>query len=335
MTAAQVAQVWALVIESQMTVDTAEPSDAHAMNKAQEDVRSNARTYRSAQIPSVITQLVHLEEAAGQFQTLHEISLESPESAAVILDNLTPSFREFRERAHISAVRCEEFAKEAESRLAVLADRTHAEIKKISGDDGRIAAKSKELEEMQEVVRKDLEALISASHKVGSGARKILDTIVKIFKETAQKKEGDDTKKKDKPSSGEASPQSSEDVHKGIEDISSGSISAALQKLRRDREKVVAICMELAELRSGLAAAKQVDSECDAYLRSVRDLTRPAKELAGAWEQLVASLSATLEEQAKKDDSGTGLATEISWSVIKWQSLQNQTKRLRTELAGS
>ncbi|MFJ9680444.1 hypothetical protein ACIRP2_20640 [Streptomyces sp. NPDC101194] len=336
-TAAQVAQVWALVLEAQVSVGTADPSDEHAMNMAQEEVRGNARAYRSVQLPSVINQLVQMATAADLFQSLHEGTVDSPEGVASVLDELTPVFEEHQQHARDLAVRYEKFAKETEDRLGVLADRTHAEIKKISGDDGRVAAKTKELEAMQEVVRKDLEAAISASHKVGKGARKILDTILDVFKEAAKKKGEDDGKKKkdDKSSSGESAPEGSEDVHEGIEDITSGEISAALQKLRRDCEKVEALCMEIAALKSGLAKAKRVDSECGAYRRSVRDVMRPAQELADAWNQLIASFAAVLEEQAKKDDGGAWLANEISWSVIKWQTLQNQTERLRIAITGN
>jgi uncharacterized protein (UPF0335 family) len=337
-TAAQVAQVWALVIEAQASVDTADPSDEHAMNRAQEEVRGNARAYRSVQLPLVINQLVQMATAADLFQSLHESTVDTPESVASVLEELTPVFEEHQQHARDLADRYEKFSKETENGLGVLADRTHAEIKKISGDDGSIAAKTKELEAMQEIVRKDLEAVVSASHKVGRGARKILDTILDIFKEAAKKKGEDDGKKKkkdDKPSSGESAPEGSEDVHEGIEDITSGDISAALQKLRRDCQKVEALCMEIAALKSGLAEAKRIDSECGAYGRSVRDVMRPAQELAEAWHPLIASFTAALDKQAKKDDGGAWLAEEISWSVIKWQTLQKQTERLRAAITGS
>lgn len=336
-TAAQVAQVWALVLEAQVSVGTVDPSDEHAMHTAQEEVRGNARTYRSVQLPSVIHQLVLMAGAADLLQSLHEGSVESPESVASFLGELMPIFEEHEQHARDLADKYGKFSKETEDRLEVLADRTHAEIKKISGGDGRIAAKTKELEAMQEEVRKDLDAVISASHKVGSGARKILDTILDIFKDAAKKKgEGDGkSKKEDKPSSGEPAPKTSEDVHEGIEDITSGAVGAALQKLRRDRAKVEALYREIAGLKSGLEMAKKIDSECGAYGRSVRGVMRPAQEIADAWAQVVASFAATLEEQTKKNDGGAWLATEISWSVIKWKSIQDQAERLRATVTGN
>lgn len=337
-TAAQVAQVWALVLEAQVSVGTADPSDEHAMHTAQEEVRGNARTYRSVQLPSVIHQLVLMTGAADLVQSLHEGSVESPESVASFLGELMPIFEEHEQHARDLANKYGTFSKETEDRLEALAARTHVEIKKISGDDGRIAAKTKELEAMQEEVRKDLDAVISASHKVGSGARKILDTILEIFKDAAKKKGEDDgkSKKEDKPSpSGEPAPESSEDVHKGIEDITSGAIGAALQKLRRDRAKVETLYREIAGLKSELATAKKIDSECGAYGRSVRDVMRPAQEIADAWARVVTSFAATLEEQAKKNDGGAWLATEISWSVIKWKTIQDQAERLRATVTGN
>ncbi|WP_408990945.1 hypothetical protein [Streptomyces sp. 1268] len=336
-TAAQVAQVWALVLEAQMSVGTADPSDEHAMNTAQEEVRANARTYRSFQLPSVIHQLVLMAGAADLLQSLHEGSVESPESVASFLGELMPIFEEHEQHARDLADKYGKFSRETEDRLEVLAGRTHAEIKKISGDDGRIAAKTKELEAMQEEVRKDLDAVISASHKMGAGARKILDTILDIFRDAAKKKGEDDgkSKKEDKPPAGESAPESSEDVHGGIEDITSGAVGAALQKLRRDRAKVEALYREIAGLKSGLATVKKIDSECGAYGRSVRDVMRPAQEIADAWTQVVASFAATLEEQAKKKDRGAWLATEISWSVIKWKTIQSQAERLRAMVTGN
>ncbi|MEW1892238.1 hypothetical protein [Streptomyces sp. NPDC085659] len=335
-TAAQVAQVWALVLEAQVSVGTADPSDEHAMHMAQEEVRGNARTYRSVQLPSVIHQLVLMAGAADLVQSLYEGSVESPESVASFLGELMPIFEEHEQHARDLADKYETFSKETQDRLAALAGRTHAEIKKISGDDGRIAAKTKELEVMQEEVRKDLDAVISASHKVGSGARKILDTVLDIFKDAAKKKGEDDGKsKKEKPSSGEAAPESSEDVHEGIEDITAGAIGAALQKLRRDRAKVEALYREIAGLKSELATVKKIDSECGAYGRSVRDVMRPAQEIADTWARVVTSFAATLEEQAKKNDGGAWLATEISWSVIKWKTIQDQAERLRATVTGN
>ncbi|MEQ4610470.1 hypothetical protein ABMX48_30410 [Streptomyces cavourensis] len=322
-TAAQVAQVWAMVVEAQVSVPTASPGDEHAMNTAQEEVRASARVYRSVHLPAVINQLGAMAGTVDLLQTLHEASVDSPQDVADFLEDMLPDFEGHQQHARDLAGRYGEFAKEAEDRLGVLAGRTHAEITKISGDDGRIAAKTKELEEMEEEVRKDLQAVISASHKAAGGVRKILDTILDIFKEAAKKKGEEDgkRKKKDKPSFGEPGAESSEDVHKGIEDITSGDISAALQKLRRDCRKVEALYLEIAGLKSGLATAKRVDSESGAYGRSVRDLLRPAQELADAWAQVCASFAATLEEQAKKNDGGAWLAKEISWSVIKWQSI--------------
>jgi len=335
-TAAQVAQVWALVLEGQVSVGTADPSDEHAMHTAQEEARGNARTYRSVQLPSVIHQLVLMAGAADLVQSLHEGSVESPESVASFLRELMPIFEEHEQHARDLADKYEAFSKEAEDRLGALAGRTHAEIKKISGDDGRIAAKAKELEAMQEEVGKDLDAVISASHKVGSGARKILDTILDIFKDAAKKKGEDNGKKKeDKPSPGETAPESSEDVHEGIEDITSGAVGAALQKLRRDRAKVEALYREIAGLKSELATVKKIDSECGAYGRSVRDVMRPAQDIADAWARVVASFAATLEEQAKRSDGGAWLATEISWSVIKWKTVQDQAERLRATVTGN
>ncbi|MFE9367902.1 hypothetical protein ACFYNN_35160 [Streptomyces sp. NPDC006978] len=335
-TAAQVAQVWALILEGQVSVGTADPSDEHAMHTAQEEARGNARTYRSVQLPSVIHQLVLMAGAADLVQSLHEGSVESPESVASFLRELMPIFEEHEQHARDLADKYEAFSKEAEDRLGALAGRTHAEIKKISGDDGRIAAKAKELEAMQEEVGKDLDAVISASHKVGSGARKILDTILDIFKDAAKKKGEDNGKKKeDKPSPGETAPESSEDVHEGIEDITSGAVGAALQKLRRDRAKVEALYREIAGLKSELATVKKIDSECGAYGRSVRDVMRPAQDIADAWARVVASFAATLEEQAKRSDGGAWLATEISWSVIKWKTVQDQAERLRATVTGN
>ncbi|MGW7673962.1 hypothetical protein ACWGJX_43940 [Streptomyces sp. NPDC054775] len=274
--------------------------------------------------------------AADLLQSLHEGSVESPESVASFLGELMPIFEEYEQHARDLADKYGKFSKETEDRLEALAGRTHAEIKKISGDDGRIAAKTKELEAMQEEVRKDLDAVISASHKVGSGARKILDTILDIFKDAAKKREDDGKcKKEDKPSSTEPAPESSEDVHEGIEDIASGAVGAALQKLRRDRAKVDALYREIAGLKSGLATAKKIDSECGAYGRSVRDVMRPAQEIADAWGRVLTSFAATLEEQAKKNDGGAWLATEISWSVIKWKTIQGQAERLRATVTGN
>ncbi|MEW2064904.1 hypothetical protein AB0899_29800 [Streptomyces sp. NPDC007002] len=336
-TAAQVAQVWALVLEAQVSVGTADPSDEHAMHTAQEEARGNARTYRSVQLPSVIHQLVLMAGSADLVQSLHEGSVESPESVASFLGELMPIFEEHEQHARDLAAKYESFFQETEGRLEALAGRTHAEIKKISGDDGGIAAKTKELEAMQEEVRKDLDAVISASHKAGSGARKILDTILDIFKDAAKKKGEDDgkSKKEDKPSSGEAAPESSEDVHKGIEDITSGAVGAALQKLRRDRAKVEELYREIAGLKSELATVKKVDSECGAYGRSVREVMRPAQDIADAWVRVVASFAATLEEQAKRNDGGAWLANEISWSVIKWKTVQDQAERLRATVTGN
>ncbi len=233
----------------------------------------------------MIHQLVLMAGAADLLESLHEGSVESPESVASFLGELMPIFEEHEQHARDLADKHGKFSRETEDRLEVLAGRTHAEIKKISGDDGRIAAKTKELEAMQEEVRKDLDAVISASHKVGAGARKILETILDIFKDAAKKKGEDDgkSKKEDKPSAGESAPESSEDVHGGIEDITSGAVGAALQKLRRDRAKVEVLYREIAGLKSGLATAKKIDSECGAYGRSVRDVMRPAQEIADAW----------------------------------------------------
>ncbi|MCC3774134.1 hypothetical protein [Streptomyces sp. UNOB3_S3] len=318
-TAALAAQTWSLVCAAEVAVQATDKNEAQAMRTAQEDVRDSARAYLGTQVPGVVKRLVDIRSAAALFQSMQTLAATAPEQSAVCLDAVTKDFGNFQQMADEFAKVYESFCEQVETRGTTLADRAGAEIRRLSAGKGKIAATTRALKDMQQTVSKDLDDLIEASHKAGKGARKILDSVADSLRGIGG--EG-------KPAGGSTA------VHGGIEDASSGDVGKALQNLRKDSEKLEKLYKELAGLQAGLQTAVKVESDCNAYVRSVRAVAGPARAVANMWQQVYAEYATAVVKHTRPGDSAA-LAKEIDGAAVKWESLLTQTKALSAAITGN
>ncbi|MEV4436024.1 hypothetical protein [Streptomyces sp. NPDC049555] len=317
--AALAAQTWSLVGTAEVAVSTTDRSGAQAMRTAQEDVRDSARAYLGTQIPGVIKRLVDVQSAAALFRSMKTLAATAPEQSAVCLDAVTKEFGNFQLMADEFAKVYESFCEQAESRGTILADLTGAEIRRLSAGKGKIATTARALKDMQQTVSKDLDDVIEASPKAGKEARKVLDSVVESLKAIGGK--------------GKAA-GGSEAVHGGIGTSSSGDVGTALQKLRKDGEKLDTLYSELASLRAGLQAVMKVAADCDAYVRTVRAAAGPARAVANMWQQMYAEYATAVVKHTQPGD-GSALAKEIDGAAVRWESLLEQTTALSAAITGN
>ncbi|MDT0451077.1 hypothetical protein [Streptomyces hesseae] len=318
-TTALAAQTWCLVSAAGATVQTADKSKAQAMSTAQEEVRDSARAYLSTQIPGVVRRLVDIQSASALFQSMQTLAAQAPEQSAVCLDAVTKDFGNFQQMADEFAKLYESFCEQAETRGAALATCAGAEIRRLSAGKGKIATASRALKDMQQTVSKDLDDVIEASHKAGKGARRILDSVADALKGIGGKGKATD---------------GPEAAHGGIEDTYSGDVGKALQKLRKDSEKLETLYKELAGLQAGLQVMVKVDEDCAAYVRSVRAVAGPARAVANIWQQVYAEYSAAVVKHTQPSESAA-LAKDIDGAAVKWESLREQTKTLSAAITGN
>ncbi|MFF4225088.1 hypothetical protein ACFYZH_19825 [Streptomyces abikoensis] len=318
-TAALAAQTWSLVCAAEVAVQTTDKNEAQAMRTAQEGVRDSARAYLGAQVPGVIKRLVDLQSAAALFRSMQTLAATAPEQSAVCLDAVTKEFRKFQQMADEFAKVYEIFWEQAETRGAALTDRANAEIRRLSAGKGKIAATTRALKDMQQTVSKDLDDLIEASHAAGKGARKILDSVAESLRGIGG--EGKFT-------------GGSEAAHRGIEESSSGDVGKALQNLRKDSEKLEKLYRELAGLQAGLQSVMKVESDCNAYVRSVCAVAGPARALANIWQQVYAEYATAVVNHTGPGDSAK-LAEGIDSAAVKWESLLTQTRALNAAITGN
>ncbi|MFI0909365.1 hypothetical protein [Streptomyces abikoensis] len=306
-TAALAAQTWSLVGAAEVAVETTDKNEAQNMRTAQEEVRDSARAYLGAQVPGVVKRLVDIQSAVALFQSIRTLAATAPEQSAVCLDAVTKDFGTFQQMADEFAGLYEGFCEQVKARGAVLADRTGAEIRRLSTGTGKIPTTSRALKDMRQTVRKDLDDVIEASHRSGKGARKILDSVADSLRGIGIKATGD--------------PEA-------------GDVGKALQKLRKDTEKLETLYKELAGQQAGLQTLLKVDSDCDAYVRSVCAVAGPARAVANMWQQMYAEYSAAVVKHTRPSDS-VALAKDIDEAAVKWESLRERTKTLSAAITGN